>query len=124
MIATTYAALRELVADALPGVEVPSSPGARWIAPAAVIAPAADWITSSTVVAGARTVRWRIVLVSGRVDMDAALEELSELVDVLTAALDRDRSWSGPEWSGPAALTAGGVDYLSTEATVETLATP
>lgn len=95
------------------GLRVAYDPGL--VTPPAVLVAATDpWVTPTQLATVAHQVRWRVVVVAGRVDVVVTVQELEELVasvvDALAALPD---GWGRPTFDGPGTTDLAGVTYLA-----------
>jgi hypothetical protein len=105
----------ELVA-ALEAAGLAAATGPRFAAPCVLVEPGEPW--SSPAAMPGRSSHWKLTLVAGRSDSEAALEVLAELVDRVDTALRTIAGVQLPTWGHPDDITLEGVPYGVTVATV------
>ena len=92
------------------GLRVAYDPGL--VAPPSVlVVPDAPWIGLSRLVTRSRMVHWRVIAVAGRVDATVTLEELEELVALISLAVPRELG--SPAFDAPGTVDLAGAQYLA-----------
>jgi len=105
------------------GLRVVFDPG-QVAAPCVLVAPADPWLAPSVLAGGSRTIRWRLIVVSGQVDLASTLEALEGYVSAVVQALDDPSTapqWAMPTFDAPGAIDVAGAQYLAAVGRVETL---
>lgn len=90
--------------------------------PCARIFPAEPWVELSGLANGARTQRWEVWAVAGRVDGGATFDEMEALVQDINAAISMMAGWSYVAWHRPVSSDMGGTRYLASRGDIETKA--
>ncbi len=88
--------------------------------PCARVFPAEPWVAPSSLADGKRTQRWEVWAVAGRVDSNATYNDIEDLVQDISTALEPLRNWSRLNWSRPTNVIMGGVQYSACRGIIET----
>jgi hypothetical protein len=81
--------------------------------PGVLVVPETPWVGASKLASRSAALRWRTVVVAGRVDSTATLEDLEDLVGQVIAAVHYLDGWSTPAFDAPGTVELAGANYLA-----------
>jgi hypothetical protein len=114
-VSSILASRAELLA-ALEAGGIRTATGGRLTAPCVLVEPGDPW--SAPVRMPGRNGQWRLTLLAGKSDTEAAYAVLGEMIDLVDAAIRGLYGVQLPTWSRPLDLEFGGTVYAATIATV------
>ena len=115
---------RARIHSALDAGEVRSGTTGQWSAPCILVEAGEPWADPKKSLGGRRLTRWRLTAVAGRVDSEAAITALADLIDGCDAALLAAPGIELPTWGQtfnglldgiPYALSSGMIQVLTEE---------
>jgi hypothetical protein len=114
-------ATRGLILAALEAAGIAAHTTGQFTAPCVIVEAGDPWAAVDLSLGKRRTTRWRLTIVAGRADSEAAIDTLAGMVDTVDEALLTIDGMQLPTWAQPFDAAIGAVPYAATAATIQML---
>jgi hypothetical protein len=112
---------RALILAAIEAAGVRAHTTGQFAAPCVIVEAGDPWAAVDLSLGKRRTTRWRLTIVAGRADSEAALDTLAGMVDTVDDALLTIPGAQLPTWAQPFDASLGAVPYAATAVTIQLL---